>query len=143
MTLQISYKRIGDVHTIETGNASLGTLVLDQTHLPEDQRGGTAKQLLASSAMYCYCASVAGALDARGTKWKEIRGTATLETGEDSEGRARVTSLALDVTVSVDEDDVGTVERVSKVLRKGCLLTASLDVGIPVTYALNPETPDD
>lgn len=142
MSLSISYSRIGDVHTIETGNPSLGTLVIDQTHIPEEQRGGTAKQLLASSAMYCYCASVAGALDARGTKWEEIKGTASLETGEDSEGRARVTGIALDVTVRLDEDDIGTLERVAKVLRKGCLLTASLDEGIPVRYSLHPETDD-
>lgn len=41
------------------------------------------------------------------------------------------------------EDYEETFERVSKVLRHGCLISASLEAAFPVTYNLKLECPDD
>ena len=50
--LSVSYVREKSVQCIQTGSVMLGDLVIDQTNVPEDQKGGTSKQLMATSAIY-------------------------------------------------------------------------------------------
>ena len=43
----------------------------------------------------------------------------------------------------MDADYEDIFERVSKVMRHGCLISASLEAAFPVTYNLTLECPDD
>ncbi len=135
----VSYDREGEKQTIHTGSKILGDLDIDYTGVPEDERGGTAKQLLASSALYCFCGALGKALETRGAKYERITGTATLETGLDEKKRARVTGIALNVTVFMDEEFEFIFERVEKIMQQGCLVTASLHAAFPLTYKLHHE----
>jgi uncharacterized OsmC-like protein len=135
--LTVSYKRKGEIHNIQTCSPVMGELTIDQTDVPEDQRGGTAKQLLASSALYCFCSTLAKALETRGAVFSSIEGKATLETGLDDKKRTRVTKISIDVTVFMDEENEFVFERVEKIMQQGCLVTASLEKAFPVTYALH------
>jgi osmotically inducible protein OsmC len=137
--VRVSYEREGEKQTILTGSTVLGNLDIDYTGVPEDERGGTAKQLLASSALYCFCGALGKALETRGAKYERISGTATLETGVDEKKRARVVGIALDVTVHMDEEFEFIFERVEKIMQQGCLVTASLHAAFPVTYKLHHE----
>lgn len=51
--------------------------------------------------------------------------------GSDDKGRGRILGIVLDVTVHMGEDYEETFERVSKVLRHGCLISASLEAAFP------------
>ena len=135
----VSYDREGEKQTIHTGSKILGDLDIDYTGVPEDERGGTAKQLLASSALYCFWGALGKALETRGAKYERITGTATLETGLDEKKRARVTGIALNVTVFMDEEFEFIFERVEKIMQQGCLVTASLHAAFPLTYKLHHE----
>ncbi|NDV22806.1 OsmC family protein [Desulfovibrio sp. JC022] len=137
--LSVSYDRKGDKQVIDTNSKILGEIVIDHTDVPADERGGTAKQLLASSALYCFCGALSKALETRGAEYERITGTATLETGVDEKKRARVTGITLDVTVHMDEDYGFIFDRVEKIMRKGCLVTASLHEAFPMTYNLQLE----
>lgn len=137
--LVVSYKREGDKHEINTHSVALGTLNIDYADVPADARGGTAKQLLASSALYCFCSALSGALEARGGKYNSITGTATLETGLDDKKRARVTGIKLEVTVDMPEEYDFIFDRCEKIMQQGCLVTASLEQAFPVTYKLHHE----
>ena len=79
MQLSVSYQRNGDLHTIHTGGAALGDIVIDNSRVPAEQRGGTAKQLLGASALFCFCAALNSALESRGVRYEDLRATATLE----------------------------------------------------------------
>lgn len=137
--LVVTYTREGDNQHIKTGSTILGDIVIDYTGVSEDERGGTAKQLLASSALYCFCAAFSKALEARGATYDKIYGTATLHTGLDEMKRARVTGIDIDVTVEMDEVHEFTFDRVEKIMKQGCLVTASLDKAFPITYTLHHE----
>ena len=137
--LSVTYEREGSVQKIHTGSPVLGDLVIDNSGVPEEQRGGTAKQLLASAALYCFCGALTKALETRGAKYDKIVGKATLETGLDDKKRARVAKIALDVAVHMDEEYGFIFERVEKIMQQGCLVTASLEGGFPVTYNLTHE----
>lgn len=135
----VSYNKEGEKRTIDTQSKILGELDINFDGIPEDERGGTAKQLLASSALYCFCGALGKALETRGAKYDRINGTATLETGVDEKKRARVVGITLDVTVYMDEDYDFIFDRVEKIMQKGCLVTASLHDAFPMTYKLHHE----
>ncbi len=135
----VTYERVGSVQTIHTGSPVLGDLVIDNSGVPEEQRGGTAKQLLASAAMYCFCGALTKALETRGAKVDKMTAKATLETGLDEKKRARVAKITLDVAVHMDEEYAFVFERVEKIMQQGCLVTASLEGGFPVIYNLTHE----
>jgi osmotically inducible protein OsmC len=135
----VSYDREGEKQTIHTGSKVLGDIDINYEGVPEDERGGTAKQFLASAALYCFCGALGKALETRGATYESINGTATLETGLDEKKRARVTGITLDVTVHMDEEYGFIFDRVEKIMQQGCLVTASLHNAFPMTYNLHLE----
>jgi osmotically inducible protein OsmC len=138
MQLTIAYHRNGDVHTIETGGAALGNLVIDNTHIPADQRGGTAKQLLGAAALFCYAASLNAAMEARALKYQSLDLSATLDVDANEKGQSRVLKITINANVGIDEEDLDIFDRVARVMKNGCLVTGSLHDGIEMEYHLNP-----
>ncbi|MDO5536168.1 MAG: OsmC family protein [Desulfovibrionaceae bacterium] len=135
--LNVSLTRKGGVIDLDMESGALGTVHIDSEKLSADERAGTAKKLLAASALYCYCAALDKALDARNAKYDRIAGKATLETGTDEKGRGRVTAITLDVTVYMDAEYEFIFDRVEKIMKQGCLVTGSLEAGIKMTYNLD------
>ena len=132
----IRMTRKGDLIDLDMESGLFGTLHLDNGAVPAEERPGTAKKLLAASALYCYCAALDKALEARDAKYRSIEGRATVETGIDDKGRGRVVGLTLDVTVHMDEEYEFIFDRVAKIMRQGCLITGSLEGAFPVKYNL-------
>ena len=121
MQLSVSYQRNGDLHTIHTGGAALGDIVIDNSRVPAEQRGGTAKQLLGASALFCFCAALNSALESRGVRYEDLRATATLDVDTNAGGQSRVLRITIDASLSLDEEDEDTFERVRKIMSRGCL----------------------
>ena len=143
MQLTVAYHRNGDVHTIETGGAALGNIVIDNTNVPADQRGGTAKQLLGAAALYCYAAALNAAMEARGLKYNSLDLTALMDVDANEKGQSRVLKITITANVGIDEEDLDTFDRVARVMKNGCLVTGSLHDGIAMEYRLNPACSDD
>ena len=141
--LSVSLTRQGSKVDLDMESGVLGVLTIDGSTASPDEKAGTAKKLLAASALYCYCAALDKALDTRNAKYEIIEGKATLQTGTDDMGRGRVTGIAIDVTVRMDEEYEFIFDRVEKIMRQGCLVTASLHQAFPVTYNLNLAEADD
>lgn len=141
--LGVSLTRQGNRVDLDMQSGALGVISIDGDAIPADERAGTAKKLLASSALYCYCAALDKALESRNAKYRRIQGTATLQTGTDDKGRGRVTGIALKVTVFMDQEYEFIFDRVEKIMRQGCLITGSLEPAFPVTYDLELECDED
>lgn len=138
MQLAISLHKKGDVSIIETGGAALKNIVIDNTDVPEEQRGGTAKQLLGAAALYCYAASLTAAMEARALRYTSLDLSAALDVGHNEKGQSRVLKITITADVGIDEDDLDLFERVARVMKSGCLVTGSLHDGIDMAYELNP-----
>ncbi len=141
--LSVSIARQGSKVDLDMESAAFGMLSIDGEQIPAEERPGTAKKLLASSALYCYCAALDKALESRGASYREIRGKATVRTGTDDKGRGRITGIDLDVTVFMDSEFEFIFDRVEKIMKQGCLITGSLEAAFPVTYSLNLECDED
>lgn len=138
MQLSISYHRNGDAHTIHTGGAALGDIIIDNSLIPAEQRGGTAKQLLGAAALYCYASSLNAAMETRGLTYESLELSATLDVDINPKGQSRVRKITIEANVGIDEDDITLFERVARVMKNGCLVTGSLHDGIEMEYRLNP-----
>lgn len=143
MQLSVRYHRNGDVHTIETGGSALGSIVIDNTNIPADQRGGTAKQLLASAAIFCYASALNAAMETRALKYQSLDVTAEMTVDANEKGQSRVQKIVITANVGIDEEDLDLFERVARVMKGGCLVTGSLHDGIEMEYKLNAVCEDD
>ncbi len=136
MQLNVSYQRDGDVHTIHTGGAALGDIIIDNTGIPPEQRGGTAKQLLGAAALFCYAASLNSAMESRGLRHHSLELSAELEVDANDKGQSRVKKITIRALMGIDEEDYDLFERVARVMKGGCLVTGSLHDGIDMEYDL-------
>ena len=135
--------RHGGMVDLNMESGAFGVLTIDGDKISAEERSGTAKKLLAASALYCYCAALDKALDTRNAKYEKIDAKATLHTGTDDLGRGRVTGIDIDVTVHLDEEYELIFDRVEKVMRQGCLVTGSLEAAFPVKYNLRLADDED
>ena len=141
--LSVSLSRRGGKVDLDMESGAFGVLTIDGDKIPAEERAGTAKKLLAASALYCYCAALDKALDTRNAKYEKIDAKATLHTGTDDLGRGRVTGIDIDVTVHLDEEYEFIFDRVEKIMRQGCLVTGSLEAAFPVKYNLRLADDED
>lgn len=139
----VSLQRKGPAIDVDFESSALGQIHVDNNALPEDERAGSAKKLLGEAALYCYTAALDKALDTRGARYESITGKARVTAGTNDKGQGRILGIALEIVVRMDEDYEDIFQRVSKVMRNGCLITASLDAAFPVTYDLRMEYTDD
>ena len=146
--LSVSIARRGAKVDLDMESAVFGVISIDGEQIPADGEviegaASVAKKLLASSALYCYCAALDKALETRSAKYRRIEGKATVRTGTDDKGRGRVTGIDLDVTVFMDQEYEFIFDRVEKIMKQGCLITGSLEAAFPVKYNLNLECDED
>lgn len=141
--LSVSLSRKGGRVDLDMDVAAIGMISIDGEAVPSEERAGVAKKMLGASALYCYCAALDKALDTRNAKYDRIEGSATVRTGTDELGRGRVVGIDIDVTVHMDEEFAFIFDRVEKVMRKGCLVTGSLENAFPVTYKLTLAEDED
>ena len=136
-TVTVSLERQGRTFDLDTECMALGKCHVDLDALPENERSGTAKRMLGASVLYCYIGSFADALLARGAAFNKISGTATVEAGDDGTGRRRVLNIVLNINIHLDAAYTETYEHVARIMKKGCLISASLEPAFPITYNLN------
>lgn len=116
--------------TIRTGHPLLGDIHGDFSSVSPDRRQGTARALLVSAALDCFCGTLNAALLARDVQYRRITGTGRAEKVE-RDGRSFVNRVVLDVQVDVEEKDRETLEHCLRIV-KGCLITRSLMEGMEV-----------
>lgn len=135
----VEYVKDGAVQTFEIGVPGLEKIVVDQTNVPENERGGLAKQLLAASTLACYGATLSSALAARGVTDAKIKGSASFGFGKNDLGQGRITAMTLTFHVELKEADREVFERCAKIMRAGCLVTGSVHEGIQMKYELEAD----
>ena len=98
---------------------------------------------MGASALFCFCAALNAALESRGVHYEDLNATATLDVDANAAGQSRVLKITIDASLSLDEEDEDTFERVRKIMSRGCLVTGSLHDGIEMAYNLTPNYKED
>ena len=121
------------IHSINTGSELLQTLKIDDSKNNE----GLARKMLASSALYCYVATLVGVMDKKGIEFTGIDADAELIDGQDSKTFSHTLGIKITVTVHFEKEPDETFAIVRKGLEHGCLVTAALGKGVAMEYNLN------
>ena len=130
------YTKEGDIQTFDLGKGPFSKLVVDPAKLPEDQRSGGAKQLLAAAALSCYTQALQVALESRGAKYTNFKSKINMDLGSNDLGQSRVKKITIETRLDLPEEDHEIFERVEKIMKQGCIVVSSLKDGISVDYDL-------
>lgn len=136
--ISISYCRDNvDCHTLGLNSEALSDIKVNYENIPEDKRGGTAVKLLAASSLYCFAATLSSSLTSRGANVKSLTGKARVIKGEDEVYRTKVQEIVIDVFVDIDDEDEKIFNKVKNIMRRGCLVTYSLEDAIDIEYNIH------
>lgn len=135
--IEVGYLQEGpDGHLLSLGSEALADLRIDYAGIPENRRGGTAVRLLCASALYCFASTLGAALRARKAIVKGMRGKATALKEKDEVSRTKVTEIAIEVEVDLADSDVPVLEKCREIMKRGCLVTYSLEDAIEIRYEI-------
>jgi uncharacterized OsmC-like protein len=136
--ITVEYVRHGeDLHRLITGSGALPEIQIDYSNIPPDKRGGNAVRLLCASNLYCFAATLASALTARGAELKSMTGKATAIKEKDEIRRTRITEIMISIDVELDDKDMPVFEKCKKIMQRGCLITYSLEDAMEIEYEIN------
>ncbi len=121
---------------IDYNSPLLQNQILDYLNVPEEQRPGQMRRLLCAAAVGCFAGSAYDALKTRGASVKSLNGTGTAITGKKNGSHKRVQEIDIIVEVEIEDKNIQVLERVKKVLEKGCLVTRSLEPSITVSRTI-------
>ena len=130
------YTKEGDIQTFDLGKGPFSKLVIDPSQLPEDQRSGGAKQLLAAAALSCYTQALQVALDSRGANYTNFKAKVSMDLGSNDLGQSRVQRMTIETRLDLPEEDREIFERVEKIMKQGCMVVGSLKDSIAINYDL-------
>ena len=116
---------------------ALEDMVIALTKLPEENRSGIARKLLAASATYCMAGSLKLCLEEKGIKVNRISANSEIEMGKSESGRNIVEIINLNVIVNVPEENYEGLENCREILEKGSLITRSLTKGIKINHVIS------
>lgn len=129
----VEYRREGNEnHLFSMGSAAFQDIRIDLTAIPEEQRGGIGGRFLCAAALYCFSNTLASELIARGATIKPMTCRAAPEKAQDDYYRTKITRIRMEVDVDVDDADLPALEECREIMRRGSLITYSLNEGIEV-----------
>lgn len=139
MSTSAEYVRLdSNAHLLAMDSEFLPDIRIDYGDAPVESRGGTSVKLLGGACLYCFAASFASALKARGVEIKSLTGEILLEKEKDEVFRTKVSEMTLTINVDIDDKDEATFEKCRKImLQQGCLLTYTLEEAIEIEYDIN------
>lgn len=117
-------------------HAALDDAVVALAALPEAQRSGVARKLLAASAAYCLASTLVTCLRQHGVTPQGISADATVTMDAREGAGSTIQSLDLDVQVSVPPEASNAVDQCRTLLRDGSLIPKSLQQSITVNHTI-------
>ncbi len=136
-TVDLTYELIGEKHIIKTNNDALKELVIDTTGIPPERRHGTSRLLLASSTIMCFCGTLVEAMETRNIEYSSLKAKASTTEVKNENNVDRVGQICIEVEVEVAEKFKTDLEKIKKIMRKGCFITSSVHEGIDMKYKIN------
>lgn len=126
-----------DAQDIRFNDAALDDVGIDYAGVPDILRGGAARKMLAGSVLACMGGTVAAALTARGVPVTSLNGRAKVSVT--SEIPKRITAIDIELRIKVPRGHEKAVDKVEKIVSRGCLISRSLQPGITVRETILKE----
>jgi len=119
-----------DTQDILFNDPDINDLEIDHCDTPVVMRGGTSRRMLAGSVMACMGGTLAAGLEARGVTVESLTGKAKVQTSQDFPKRIEAIDIELKLKVPAGNEKV--LNKVEKILAKGCMISRSLKPAIKI-----------
>jgi len=133
----VDFELVGDTKFKISYNSPLfEDHLLDYPSIPEKERPGQMRRLLCAAPVGCFTGTIYFALESRGARIKSLKGTGVASTGKNNGSLTKVKKIDIRVEVDIDDEDSEILEKVKKIVEKGCLITRSISPSITVTHTI-------
>jgi len=119
-----------DTQDVIWNDDDLNDLEIDHSDTPAVMRGGPARRMLAGSVLTCMGGTLAAALEARGVPIESLNGQARVHLSEEVPKRIAAIEIVFRLRVPAGHEAV--VDKVEKILSKGCLISRTLKPAMEV-----------
>ena len=126
-----------ETQDLQFNEPDMNDLKIDHSDTPAAMRGGAARRMLAGSLLMCMGGTLAAGLEARGVPIGSLSGEAHVHMASDPP--KRVQAIEVELRLQVPSEHQKVVEKVEKMLDKGCLISRSLKPAIEVCESLIKE----
>jgi hypothetical protein len=124
-------------------HAALEDTVVALAPLPDEQRSGIARKLLAASATYCLASTMLLCLSQKGIMPHGISAEATINMYPIQGEESMIDSLDLNVIVTVPKERWNDLDHCRILLEEGSLVTKSLEKSITVNHTITMKRAND
>jgi len=133
--LIVGYEKINkDTQKLVMDSQVTNDIVIDATDIPLEGRAGTSAKLLGAACLNCYLGTFTDAMEARDAVINKLQGSALIQKGKDDKGRTKITCIEIQVKVGIDDKDLPQFEKCKKIMKRGCLITYSIESSVNITY---------
>jgi len=134
----VELEYLGDVDfKVKFGHEAMDDLIIAASRVPEDQRGGVARKLLAASVTYCMAGWLFTLLQKTRVDVNALKARTEVTMSKDESGRDFVDKIAIQIQVQISDEDVNAFERCKSIVDRGCLISRSLIRGVKVTHSIS------
>jgi organic hydroperoxide reductase OsmC/OhrA len=134
IALVVKYNRVNqNVHNLLMDSQVMGDIAIDAIYIPPDAQTGTSAKLLGAACLNCFVETFADAMEARGALVNKLQGTATILKGQDDHERTKVSSIEIQVMVSIEDVHLPQFEKCKKIMNRACLITYSIESSINIS----------
>ncbi len=123
---------------VKFDSKAMDDLTVAKSRIPREEQGGEARELLAASVAECMMSTLLFYLKWAKLEFDGLKTLVEIVTDKDDIGRYSVSEVNLNFVVDSanNEGTLKKVERVKKMLDRGCLISRSLARGIRVNYSV-------
>ncbi len=137
-TFTIDIKRVEGYNFMITFGNSIPALITDESQPLGIEAGPNPSMLLAAAVGNCLCSSLLFCLQKTRVPVKEIIATVKGTTERNESGRWRIKEFNVEITPFTDPDFKCQLERCSKIFEDFCVVSKSVERGIPIKLTIKP-----
>ena len=144
VVVEVEQVKGGDL-LIKFNSETMSDMVIRRVGVSREKIGGEARMLLAASVGECICSALTSALDIVKLEYDRINAAITVNVKEDEANMLYIKNIDINMRIKAPKDE-GSIEKfkrakilLSRILRRGSLISRSMEKGIKINYEVEME----
>ena len=142
--VEVEQTKGGDL-LIKFNSETMSDMIIRRAGVSKEKIGGEARMLLAASVGECICSALTSALDLVRLEYDRVSASITVNMEEDEANMLYIKSIDVNMRLKAPKDE-GSIEKfkrakalLSRILRRGSLISRSMEKGIKINYEVKME----
>ena len=144
VVVEVEQVKGGDL-LIKFNSETISDMIIRRAGVTREKIGGEARMLLAASIGECICSALTSALEIVKLEYDRINAAVTVNVKEDESNMLYIKSIDVNMRLKAPKDE-GSIEKfkrakalLGRMLRRGSLISRSMEKGIKINYEVEME----